>query len=147
MARALFIVTLIFSWLAQPRAAHARAGDDLPYPLADAYSTAVRFVHIDRGCKIVDQDPHAAYVTFECAGDDSQVHHGSFELFDKSVQGRKGVRAQVTLADNPHYDELRFMELYERKLRQERGNPAPLPPPPPPPAPKQPPDGGITLSP
>jgi hypothetical protein len=52
------------------------------------------------------------------------------------------VRTQVTLADDPHYDELRFLELYERKLRAERGIPAPLPPPPPPA--KHPADGGTS---
>jgi hypothetical protein len=123
-------------------AAFARAGDDLPYPLAQAYSTAVRFVRVDRGCKIVDQDPRAAYINFECAGDDSTTHHGALELYGKKVQGRDGVRTQVTLADDPHYDELRFLELYERKLRAERGIPAPLPPPPPPA--KHPADGGTS---
>jgi hypothetical protein len=51
------------------------------------------------------------------------------------VQGRSGVRAQVTLADDPRYVELRFLELLERKLRDERGpapppirTPAPAPP-------------------
>lgn len=122
-----------------PGAALARAGDDLPYPLAQAYSAAVRFVAVDRGCKLADHDPSAAYLNFVCPGDDGKPHRGSIELYGKKVERRDGVRAQVTLDDDPHYEELRFLELFERKLREERGVPAPLPPPPPP---KASPDGG-----
>ena len=144
MGRVLLFLSIVFSFLCSSSgAALARAGGDLPYPLAQAYSTAVRFVRVNRGCKIVDQDPRAAYINFECAGDDSTTHHGSLELYGKKVDGHDGVRTQVTLGDDPHYDELRFLELYERKLRDERGVPAPLPPAPPPP-PKHPADGGTS---
>ena len=39
------------------------------------------------------------------------------------------MRTQVTLGDDTHGMELRWLELLERKLREERGTPAPPPPP------------------
>ncbi len=102
--------------------AHARAQTDLPYAVADAFSTALRFVRIDRGCKVLDKDADAAFVAFEC-DDDGKAKRGSLELFKVAT----GVRMQVTLADDTHGMELRWLELFERKLREERGTPVPPP--------------------
>jgi hypothetical protein len=113
-----------------PSLAHARAASELPYSVADAFSTAVRFVRVDRGCKLVDKDADAAFVTFECK-DEDKTKRGSLELWRSSG----GVRVQVTLGDDPHYVELRWLELFERKLKDERGTPPPVarkPPPSPP---------------
>jgi len=106
--------------------AHARAQTDLPYGLSETFSTALRFVAVDRGCKIVDKDADAAFVSFECS-DDGKVKRGSLEL----IKVATGVRTQVTLGDDTHGMELRWLELFERKLRDERGTPAPPPPSPP----------------
>jgi hypothetical protein len=104
--------------------AHARAQSDLPYGVAEAFSTALRFVRVDRGCKVTDKDADAAFVAFEC-NDDGKVKRGSLELFKVAT----GVRMQVTLGDDTHGTELRWLELFERKLREERGTPTVLPPP------------------
>jgi hypothetical protein len=111
--------------------AHARAQTELPYGVAEAFSTAVRFVRIDKGCKVVDKDGEAAYVAFECS-DEGRVKRGALELIKLGT----GVRAQLILSDDTHGMELRWLELYERKLRDERGTPVPTPPKPsvPPPA-------------
>jgi hypothetical protein len=112
----------------------ARAQGEWPWAVAETFSTAVRFVRIDKGCKIVDKDPEAAFVAFECS-DDGKVKRGSIEL----IKSGSGVRAQITLGDDTHGMELRWLELLERKLRDERGTPTPPPspaPPPPAPAPK-----------
>jgi hypothetical protein len=114
---------------------HARAETELPYSLAESFSTALRFVRVDRGCKVVDKDADAAFVAFECT-DDGRVKRGALEIFKVG----SGVRAQVTLGDDTHGMELRWLELYERKLHEERGTPIPPPPPAPPPAKK---DGGV----
>ena len=106
--------------------ASARAQADVPYALGEAFSTALRFVRIDRGCKVVDKDPDAAFVAFEC-NDDGKVKRGSLELFKVPA----GVRTQVTLGDDTHGMELRWLELFERKLRDERGTPTAPPPSPP----------------
>src|SRR3954466_13017553 len=103
--------------------AGARAQTDLPYAIGEAFSTALRFVRVDRGCKVVDKDADAAFVSFEC-NDEGKVKRGSLELF--KVAG--GVWSQVTLGDDTHGTEIRWLELFERKLREERGTPTPPPP-------------------
>ena len=120
---------------------HARAETELPYSLAESFSTALRFVRVDRGCKIVDKDADAAFVSFEC-NEDGKVKRGSLEL----IKVATGVRTQVTLGDDTHGMELRWLELFERKLRDERGTPTPPPPPAAPPAASAPSakkDGGV----
>ena len=134
------LVSLAILW--EPTTAHARAQSDLPYALGEAFSTALRFVRVDRGCKIVDKDADAAFVSFECPGDDGKVKRGSLEL----IKVATGVRTQVTLGDDTHGMELRWLELFERKLRDERGTPTPPPPPAAPPAASAPSakkDGGV----
>ena len=133
ITKRLLLLSLLFS----TQLAHARASSDLPYPVADVYSTAVRFVRIDKGCKVLDRDPDAAFVTFECK-DDDKTKQGSFEIFRTTVGGRDGVRMQIALGDDPHYVELRWIELLERKLKEERGTPPPVSVPPA----KKPADGG-----
>jgi hypothetical protein len=102
----------------------AKASKDVPYSLTDALSTAVRFVRIDRGCKLIDKDADAAFLTWECK-DGEKVLRGALEIFHVGERpaGHEQVRLQVTLGDEPHYVELRFLELLERKLRDERGAP------------------------
>lgn len=104
--------------------AQAKTHVEVPYTLKEVYSAAARFVRIDRGCQITDRDPDAAFLTFECK-DDERIKRGALELMVVQVQGQPGksVRVQVGLGDDPHYMELRFLELFERKLRQELGNP------------------------
>ena len=107
-----------------PELCWARAETRLQYGKEEAFSTALRFVRIDRGCAIIDKDADAAFVTFECS-DEGKLRRGSLELF--KVAG--GARAQITLGDETHGMELRWLELYERKLREERGTPVPAPKP------------------
>ncbi len=117
---------------------------EVPYSIKEVFSAASRFVRVDRGCQITDRDPDAAFLTFECK-DDERVKRGALELIVVQVQGHPGrsVRVQLTLGDDPHYMEGRFLELLERKLRQELGNPPAVEPKPQPPSDdKKPPDLG-----
>lgn len=100
--------------------AFARAQVDLPYGVPESFSTAVRFVRVERGCKVTDKDPDAAFVAFECS-DEGKIKRGTLEIFHAG----SGVRAQITLGDDTHGMELRWLELFERKLRDERGTPTP----------------------
>ena len=123
-----------------PTRASAKASKELTYRLDETYSTSVRFVRVDRGCKVTDRDADAAYVMFECPVDDKKVSRGSVEIF-RAEGAREGVRLQVVLTDESHGAELRMLELLERKLREERGIPRDPVRPPAPPAPP-PRDGG-----
>ncbi|MCS6913981.1 MAG: hypothetical protein RMK29_14580 [Myxococcales bacterium] len=108
-----------------PETAPARSKYSFPYPLEEVYSAAVRLVRIDRGCTITDRDPQAAYILFECR-EDKKLHRGALELFSSDT----GVRAQLSLLDEPSYMEVRWLEQLARKLREERGPPKPAPAPP-----------------
>src|SRR5579872_7372019 len=108
-------------WLAGTAA--ARSSATWYYPLVDVYSTAVRFIRIDRGCAITDRDPQAAYLMFECK-DGSKVRRGALELF----RSGEAVRAQLTLADEPSYMEAHFLDQLGQKLKDERGPSVPPPP-------------------
>src|SRR5436190_1467523 len=54
-----FAILFTFDVSLSSTLAHARAQADLPYAVGDAYSTAVRFVRVDRGCKVVDKGAQA----------------------------------------------------------------------------------------
>lgn len=123
----IFRIFVISSLLALPVSAHARASVELALPLDRAYSAAMRFVRVDRGCTVSDKDPDAAYVVFECP-DGAKKLRGTVELF-RSGADSKNVRIQVALPDEPHYAELRFVELLERKLKDDYGAGRPQPPP------------------
>jgi hypothetical protein len=126
--------------LALPSLASAKAQSELPgYRLEEVFSTALRFVRVDRGCKITDKDADAAFVMFECPND-GRPSRGAVEVFRANRNGKEGVRLTASLPDEGHGPELRLVELIERKLREERGTPtAPKPPTPPP----SPPDAGV----
>ncbi len=135
--RAAALALFIFS-----STAHAKTHLDLaPWPISDVFTVAVRFVRIDRGCKVLEKDEAAGYILFECEGDPGKpAKRGSLELF--ATKGRDGtdvIRAQCTLSDDPHYMEAHLLDRLERKLRDERGSPPPPKQPPPPPPPT---DGG-----
>src|SRR5262245_20287461 len=108
--------------------AFARANSEVPYSLGDVFSTVVRFVRIDKSCKVTDQDPNAAFVTFEYS-DEGKTRRGSVELWKTASH----TSLQVTLPDEPHYMELHWVDLLGRKLREERGTPPPVRAPSPPP--------------
>src|SRR6266545_6169803 len=112
-AGALLLWVLVVSLPA--RRAEARAQSELQYGLGEVFSTAVRFVRIDKGCKVIDKDAEAAFVAFECAEGEARVKKGSLELIKT---GNGVVRAQLVLGDETHGMELRWLELFERKLRE-----------------------------
>lgn len=109
-------------------AAQARTARTYNYSFDTVYSTAVRFVRIDRSCTITDRDPQAAYLLYECH-EGKQVRHGALEIFRVGAGAGVGesVRVQLTLTEEPSYMEVRFLDLLGRKLRDEQGLP-PRPP-------------------
>ena len=134
-------VALLVGCALLSRPAHAKSTVELEWSYDQVWSAAMRFVRVDRACKVVDKDDGAAFIVFECEGEPGKPpRRGSLELYKIELRGRMAVRAQVTLNEEPRYVELRFLELLERKLREERG-PPPSSPVTRPPPPK--PDGGV----
>lgn len=132
--------------LLTPSFASAKAQLELGYSVEEIFSTSVRYVRVDRGCKVTDKDADAAFVMFECKPDETHTSRGSIEILRSQLHGKESVRLQATLPDEGHGAELRLVELIERKLREERGTtpsapskqPAPAPPPAPEPVPVKP---------
>jgi hypothetical protein len=132
---ALPLLAMLLAPLAIPTA-EARSQTDMLWPLSTVYPIAVRFVRIDRGCDILDKDPQSAYIVFACPDDTPRakepkdrepppMKRGTLEFIAVDPTASK-VRVQATLADEPRYMEMRFLELLERKIKDERG---PAPPP------------------
>ncbi len=139
MIRRLLGVAVLLA-VATPSWASEKA--EFGWELRQVFSASLRFVRIERGCKITDRDEAAAFLVFECPPDEKgqPPRRGSIELYRVDSRGAPMVRVQVTLGDEPSYMERRFLDLLERKLRAELGTPPPPKPAPRPPA--ESPDGG-----
>ena len=107
------------------------------YPYESVWPTAVRFVRVDRGWKIIEQDKEAGFVRFELI-EEKKTHTASLELVRTTdSEGRPAVRMQLSTADLARFQEAPILDAIARKLRDELG------PPPPPKKPAEPrPDGG-----
>ncbi len=104
--------------------AEARSEKTLAYPRDAAWATAVRFVRVDQGMKILEKDADAGYVLFELR-DDGKAFRGSLEVIDVVVDGRHAVKFVVQIADRPSWVEIEMLNRLERKLRAELGSPTP----------------------
>ncbi|MEO6773496.1 MAG: hypothetical protein ABI467_10815 [Kofleriaceae bacterium] len=129
------IVPLLLS-LALASPAWARSQKTLAYPRAEAFATAVRFIRVDEGLKLIEKDGDDGYVLFELH-EEKRTFRGSLEVIDVVQDDRRQVRFVITLADRPEWQERAMLDRLEQKLRDELGAPAPAPtkkdPPPRPP--------------
>lgn len=108
--------------------ADARSEKTLAYPREPAWATAVRFIRINAGFKVIEKDAEAGYVLFELH-EEKKTFRGSLELIDVVKDGRKVVRFVLTIEDRPQWVEIALLTKLERKLRAELGTPAPEPTP------------------
>jgi hypothetical protein len=109
-------------------------GADSPYTKAQTFSGALRYIRIDLGLSVVEQDPRTAYLLFEylAPGNKEQTSTGTIEVVDTS----SGVKVYIGLPKMPEYHERVLRDGLLRKLRDEYGAP------PPPSKPKPNPDAG-----
>jgi hypothetical protein len=136
------ILLLVLVALSGPGPALARSTAILSYPLAEVWSTAVRFVRVDRGYTVKEKDPESGYILFDMV-EGSKTYKASLELISATDdQGRDSTRAAFSIPDLPRHFETMLLDKLSAKVREERGSPAP-------PAPKKPagekppaPDGG-----
>jgi hypothetical protein len=116
---------------ASSRLSHTRV---LPYPLPHVWPTSIRYLRVDRGYTIVDSDLDAGYILFDFPAGEHAAR-GSAELFaTQDSSGRPSVRVKVSTDGGPTHLPHAIVDGLARKLRDERGQPAP-----PPPAPEEPP--------
>jgi hypothetical protein len=117
-------------------AAEARSVGTVPYPIADVWPSAVRFLRIDRNCVIREKDEAAGYILFDYP-EGQKLHKGSLEFIrTNDSEDRDITRVVASLPDLPHYLEQLLIDKLAARLREDRGSPAP------PPSRKPAPDGG-----
>ena len=122
--------------------AQARSTAVLSYPLGDVWSTAVRFVRVDRGYAVKEKDEESGYILFDMV-EGSKTYKASLELIRATDdQGRDATRAAFSIPDLPRHFETMLLDKLSAKVREERGSPAPPPPPKKPDEKPAPPDAG-----
>ena len=128
--------------LGGPGPALARSTAVLSYPLGDVWSSAVRFVRVDRGYTVKEKDEESGYILFEMV-EGTRKYKASLELIRATDdQGRDSTRAAFSIPDLPRHYETMLLDKLSAKVREERGSPAPPPPKKPPPSDKPPADAG-----
>jgi hypothetical protein len=118
----------------------ARSASVVPYPVADVWSTAVRFIRVDRNYVVREKDQGSGYILFDVT-EGGKAYKGSLELIRTTDDdGRDATRAALSIPDLPRHWESMLLDKLGAKLREERGSPVPAPPRRPHPDPR-PPDG------
>ncbi len=107
--------------------AWARSDKLVVYAPEKVFPTAVRFLRIDIGAKIVEKDADAGYVMFELT-EGGKTFPGSLELVAADANGRVAARVVIKIEGQPSYVEVVMLDKLELKLRAELGAPAPAPP-------------------
>lgn len=112
---------------APARVAWARSDKVVVYTPAKVFPTAVRFLRLDVGAKILEKDADAGYVMFELT-EGAKTFPGSLELVAADSAGRAAAKIVIKIEGQPSYVEATMLEKLERKLRDELGEPPPAPP-------------------
>jgi hypothetical protein len=110
-----------------PGRSQARSAAVLSYPLAEIWSTAVRFIRVDRGYAVKEKDETSGYILFELT-DNGKPFKGALELVRTTdEEGRDATRASFAIPDLPRHYEVMLLDKLSAKVREERGSPAPAP--------------------
>lgn len=112
-------------WL--PPAANAAATAELRYTRTQIFSGALRYLRIDLGYEVTEQDADAAYLLFRYVPHGMQEPaFGAIEI----VQVPKGVKLSVKLPKLPSYHEAVIRDGLLQKLKTDYGGePEPKTPP------------------
>jgi hypothetical protein len=110
-----------------PGLAAARSEKTIDYQAAKVWPTAVRFLRVDEGVKIVDKDADAGYVLFELV-DEGKTFSGALELVIADDDQGPRVRMVIRIEDRPSYLEVAMLERLERKVRADLGSAPPRKP-------------------
>jgi hypothetical protein len=104
--------------------AEARSERRLTYRASQVWSSAVRFLRVDLGYKIVEKDKETGYLLFEYR-DSGRAHQAALELIPAVHEGYRIVRARVRIEGMPSYVEAVLLDKFLRKLKAEYGEPPP----------------------
>ncbi len=128
MIRRLAHLALAALLLAAPAGpAWARSDRVVAHAPARVFPTAVRFLRVDVGARIVEKDADAGYVIFELT-EGGKTYPGTLELVEADSAGRPAVRLVLKIEGQPSYVEVVMLDKLERKVKAELGEPPPAPP-------------------
>jgi len=112
------------------------------YPADQVWPTAIRFLRVDRAYTLIDRDRESGFILFDFPLDnrpDAPQGRGSLELVATTDPvGRPAVRLQFSTDAGPPHLPHALADGLSKKLKAERGQPAPPPQPEPAPPPKAP---------
>lgn len=98
--------------------ARAKVTSDSPYGKTQTYNGALRFIRVDQGLEVFEQDRETGYLLFRYKSD-SDTSTGSVEV----VEVNDTVKVIVQLPRLPEYHEQVLANGLLRKLREEYGEP------------------------
>lgn len=103
--------------------AEARVEADSHYSKLQTFNTALRYLRVDLGFKVIEKDEEAGYLLFDYVppGDPKDICKGSIEV----VKTRDDVKVFVQVPKMPEYHEMVLRDGLMRKLREEYGDPPP----------------------
>jgi hypothetical protein len=103
----------------------ARTTAETAYSPGEVWSTAIRFLRIDRGFQILERDAEAGYVLFGYVDGETKAR-GAFEILSKrDEKDRLTTILVINIPDVPHHVERLLLDKLDRKLREELGSPSP----------------------
>ncbi len=116
--RSKFLLSALVLFLSST--ATARIEEPLDYTKAQSFSTALRFLRVDNGYKVVEQDLDSGYMLFEYpVRNSSSVTSGSIEVVDRG----DSVALVIQLPQMPRYHERHLADGLLKKLRADYGEP------------------------
>lgn len=105
-----------------PCVSSAKSVRETTYRYDQIWSTVVRFLRVDSGFSVMEQDKGTGYVLFEYV-DAGRSLNGSMELIPQVRNGAEAVVMGIRIQGMPTYVENVLMDKLVRKLRDEYGEP------------------------
>jgi hypothetical protein len=116
---------LLAPTLLSSSSANAKTSQKIAHSYERVWPSAVRFVRIDEGMKIIEKDADTGYVLFELK-DEGKRFQGSIEVIRHTDRDeRKMVELVVRIQKRPSYMEHAMLDRLIRKLQEELGRPRP----------------------
>jgi hypothetical protein len=122
MKKVFFSTVLGCAWLAVSAVGNARTVRETTYRYQQIWSTAVRFLRVDNGFEIQEQDKETGYVLFSYP-DAGRSLMGSLELVSMVRSNKKYITVALRIQDMPSYVEIMLVDKLVRKLKNEYGEP------------------------
>ena len=119
----LTLLLLLTASLLAPGTAESKTTRKVSHSYDRVWPTAVRFLRIDEGLKIVEKDPDTGYVLFELA-EEGKTFSGSVEVIRRrDSQERDAVELILRIQKRPSYMEHAILDRLLVKIREELGSP------------------------